>query len=219
MARFNIHSMEFARIAELLKPFLEEERASNSLLREVSVYVDLLVKWNAKVNLSAVRDPENIVTRHFGESFFAARKLIGREDAMELMDIGSGAGFPGIPIKLLRPSTTVRLVEAHSKKAAFLSEVIRELGLREVSVVNRRAEDINETASVVTLRAVEKFAKVLPLAAKRVAMNGRLGVLIGREQMALAKEVLPGRWEDLVKIPLSESRALATWRSHPQVSG
>lgn len=213
MSRFNIQSMESARIAELLRPFLQDERPSGALLQQVSIYVDLLIRWNAKINLTAVREPNYIVIRHFGESFFAARNLIGREQATELMDIGSGAGFPGIPIRLLRPAISVRLVEAHSKKAAFLSEVIRELGLKGISVVNRRAEEIGETASVVTLRAVERFATVLPIAAEKVATEGRLGLLIGREQMALAKEVLPGTWEDPVEIPLSDNRILGIWRS------
>jgi 16S rRNA (guanine527-N7)-methyltransferase len=218
VARFNIQSMESARIAELLRPFLGDEQPSDALLQQVSIYVDLLFRWNAKINLTAVREPDNIVIRHFGESFFAARKLIGREQATEVMDIGSGAGFPGVPVKLLRPTISVQLVEAHSKKAAFLSEVIRELGLKGISVVNRRAEEICETASVVTLRAVERFARVLSVAAEKVATEGRLGLLIGREQMALAKEVLPGRWEESVEIPLSDSRILAIWKSHREVS-
>ena len=210
--------METARIAELLSAFLGDEQPSDALLQQVSIYVDLLIKWNAKINLTAVREPDNIVTRHFGESFFAARKLVGREEATEVLDIGSGAGFPGVPVKLLRPTISVRLVEAHSKKAAFLSEAIRELGLTGISVVNRRAEEIVEPASVVTLRAVEKFAKVLPVAAERVSINGRLGLLIGREQMGLAKEVLPGKWEEPVEIPISNSRVLAIWKSHGEVS-
>jgi 16S rRNA (guanine527-N7)-methyltransferase len=218
VARFNIQPMETARIAELLRPFLQEERPSDALLQQVSIYVDLLLKWNAKINLTAVREPNNIVIRHVGESFFAARRLIGRERATELMDIGSGAGFPGVPIKLLRPSISVRLVEAHSKKAAFLSEVIRELDLEGISVVNRRAEEIRETASVVTLRAVERFERVLRVAAGRVATGGSLGLLIGREQMTLAREVHIGKWEDPVDIPLSDNRIIAIWKSPPGVS-
>ena len=205
--------MEIARIAELLEPFLENERPPETLLQQVATYLELLLKWNAKINLTAVREPKYIVTRHFGESFFAARKLIGREELVTSMDIGSGAGFPGIPLKLLRPLTNICLVEAHSKKAAFLSEVVRELYLQEISVMNRRAEEMSETASLVTLRAVEKFARVLPVAAHRVAKEGRLGLLIGREQLAVAKEILPGKWEEPFDIPQSSNRILAIWNS------
>src|SRR3954463_1578753 len=99
-----------ARISELLQPFqltLDEFRLS-----QISTYIDLLIRWNARVNLTAIRDPEEIVTRHFGESLFLARHLLpdpanfvtqvspmASKDCAAL-DIGSGAGFPGIPLKI-----------------------------------------------------------------------------------------------------------------------
>ena len=85
-------------IADLLTPYLE--RGSPSLYSQLSAYLDLLLKWNARTNLTAIREPEEIVRRHFGESLFAAQHL-GHPDT--LLDFGSGAGFPGIPIALLRP--------------------------------------------------------------------------------------------------------------------
>src|SRR5665811_2599333 len=96
--------METARIAELLAPFTGGETLPPRLLEALLRYLDLLLRWNARVNLTAVRDPETIVTRHFGESLFAARVLLrgDREAAAPatLADVGSGAGFPGIPMKL-----------------------------------------------------------------------------------------------------------------------
>lgn len=206
-------SMEIERIRQLLQPFFEDEEASDSLLQLVARYLDLLLKWNARMNLTAVRDPEHIVIRHFGESFFAARKLIGREESLRLVDVGSGPGFPGVPIKMLRPQTEVRLVEAQSKKASFLREVIRDLALDAISVVNERAENMvgKCNADVVTFRAVERFDSVLPVAAKLLGEKGRLAVLIGADQLGVARKVLPGKWEEAARIPLSSHRVLATW--------
>lgn len=205
--------MEIARIGQLLQPFFEDEKPSDSLLQIVARYLDLLLKWNAKMNLTAVRDPEHIVRRHFGESFFAARKLAGREESPQVIDIGSGPGFPGVPIKMLRPKAEVRLVEAQAKKASFLREVVRELALQGISVVNERAEAMTGKcdADLVTFRAVERFESVLPVAASLLSEKGKLAVLIGEDQLALARKVLPGRWEEFARIPLSTSRLLATW--------
>ena len=95
--------MEAARIAELLLSFTGEAALSPVLLGQLQRYLDLLLRWNARVNLTAIRDPEQIVTRHFGESLFAARMLLAQRSARpaSLADVGSGAGFPGIPMKLL----------------------------------------------------------------------------------------------------------------------
>ena len=137
-------SMHPAHIAELLEPFLESthppEPKTQSLLPIISTYIDILLRWNARINLTAVRDPEEIVTRHFGESLFAARYLfpattsVGtaalgcapeRSSAVRVADLGSGAGFPGIPIKLWAPQVALTLIESNQKKVAFLREVAR----------------------------------------------------------------------------------------------
>lgn len=164
-------------IADLLLPFSGEPLATQELER-FSTYLVLLLKWNAKFNLTAVREPAQIVTRHFGEGIFAARFVPGA--AKTLMDLGSGAGIPGIPIQIMRPHLDVTLVEAQQKKASFLREVIRELGLA-ASVRAERAERISETYDVVTLRAVEKMTDATPLAAARIGSSGTLLLLGGHE--------------------------------------
>src|SRR5947209_9573098 len=113
-----------AEIADLLVPYLPDPPAT--LLPQLSSYLDLLLKWNARTNLTAIRDPEEIVRRHFGESLFAAQHL-GHPDT--LLDFGSGAGFPGLPIALLRPDIHVTLAESQNKKATFLREVVRTFNL------------------------------------------------------------------------------------------
>src|ERR1700730_17812366 len=117
-------------IRDLLTPYLPEVPAA--LLPQLSTYLDLPLKWNARTNLTAIRDPEEIVRRHFGESLFAARHLDPATPgfgAGALLDVGSGAGFPGIPIALLRPGIQVTLAESQSKKSSFLREAIRTLNL------------------------------------------------------------------------------------------
>ena len=211
--------MDAARIAELLAPFLGADGLSAHRLDQVSVYLDRLMRWNARMNLTAVRDPEQIVTRHFGESFFAAKQLLGREEPApkSATDIGSGAGFPGLPIKIFAPSLRMRLVEAQHRKATFLREVIRDLQLADCEVVAERAEALAQaepgSAELVTLRAVEHFQDVLPTAAQLTSNKGRIGLLIGREQATTATTALPNfEWQAEVQVPLSLSRVILIGR-------
>ena len=203
--------MEASRISDLLAPFLGSIRLSRSQTGQISAYLDLLVKWNAKTNLTAIRNPEEMVHRHFGESLFAAAKLYpllaGSQET--LIDFGSGAGFPGVPIKIFAPELHVTLIESQNKKAIFLREVIRALGLKQINVHMGRAEQSGLTAKTVTMRAVEKFESSLPVAASLVAPKGRLALLIGDGQVEKARAVAPAMsWNEPVRIPGSEQRVL-----------
>jgi 16S rRNA (guanine(527)-N(7))-methyltransferase RsmG len=277
-----------ARIAELLDPFLgpaDQRPNTQNLLQRISTYIDLLRRWNARVNLTAIRDEEQIVTRHFGESLFAARRLFpvnkngpgmphfwpilpevgistkasepateeefgapekesladnreraalqGRVDALKgkgalaptasedrrpntdarvtVVDIGSGAGFPGIPIKLWAPGIYLTLIESNHKKATFLREIARALTLTDINIQTARAESLGGSLfDVVTLRAVERFESVLPVAAALVAPAGRLALLIGQSQLSPTQSALPNlTWSSLDPIPNSNSRVLA----------
>jgi 16S rRNA (guanine527-N7)-methyltransferase len=233
---------DIARIAELLQPFLAEgpgSRAAPALpesqLRAISTYIDVLLHWNQTINLTAVRRPEDIVTRHFGESFFAARHLFHPPDSlgkghsgsalsgatnldrapldpnpMRLVDVGSGAGFPGLPIKIQRPDVAVTLIEANHKKAVFLREVIRALTLTDIDVFPGRSETYPPASAVtVTLRAVERFESAVAAAARIVGTRGRLALLIGSSQAAQLPDLLPKfSWPAPIPIPLSSSRVL-----------
>lgn len=198
--------MERTRIAELLRPFLPD--IGDSLLSQISVYRDLLLKWNARTNLTSIRNPEEIITRHFGESLFAAAHLLG-SSVDHAIDVGSGAGFPGMVLKLYRPDIRVTLIESHSKKATFLKEVARVLALTDAEVFNDRAENYRAKGELVTLRAVEKFERVLLVAASLLDRGGRLGLLMGSDQIRGAQNVLPWLvWDSPVAIPGSRSRVL-----------
>jgi 16S rRNA (guanine527-N7)-methyltransferase len=211
--------MDAARISELLQPFVavrslrdETEGSSSSSLtesqlRSISIYVNMLTRWNARINLTAVRDPEQIVRRHFGESLFAARRLPGA--LHDLIDLGSGAGFPGLPIKIWAPRIRLTLIESSQKKAAFLREVARALTLTDINVFAGRAESFTGQAGIVTLRAVERFEAALPTAARLLAPQGRLALLIGQSQVPVAMRLLPGlSWREPIPLPLSQTRVL-----------
>jgi 16S rRNA (guanine527-N7)-methyltransferase len=161
-------------IADLLIPYLADP--PRLLLTQLSTYLDLLLKWNARTNLTAIRDPEEIVCRHFGESLFAAQH-IGTPDT--LLDLGSGAGFPGLPIALLRPNVQITLAESRNKKATFLREVVRTLDLPNVEVWAARAEALPATRQfhTVTLRAVDNMEAALPVARAKIAPGGQLLLL------------------------------------------
>lgn len=226
--------MEAAKIAELLCPFLGAETAALTPpdLDHISMYIDILLKWNARINLTAIREPEEIVTRHFGESLFAARHFfpsrsnVGTADprwpaersSTRLADLGSGAGFPGIPIKLWAPDISLTLIESNHKKATFLREVARVLTLAKVDIQNTRAETLPPASfDIVTLRAVENFDSALPAAARLIAPSGRLALLVGASQLERARSLLSSfAWAQPLEIPKSRSRILAIAENCPQ---
>ncbi len=246
--------MHPARIAELLQPFLSnsnpchsepgqrpgEEPAvaavlSPTQLQSISTYIDILQHWNSRINLTAIRNEEEIVTRHFGESLFAARHLFPKVypvsgacpersrrvppvvkgfdvDSAEarLADLGSGPGFPGIPIKLWAPKISLTLIESNHKKATFLKEVARALTLTDIDIQTARAETLPpSTFDVITLRAVERLPKILPTAANLLTPQGRLALLIASSQLQPTRSALPTfTWNPPIPIPQSQSRQL-----------
>jgi 16S rRNA (guanine527-N7)-methyltransferase len=208
------------RIADLLAPFLSPPGTPASLtearLGQVAAYLDLLLRWNARINLTAVRDPDGMVTRHFGESFFAARQLLAVEASLRAIDLGSGAGFPGLPLKIFAPALALTLIESSQKKAAFLKEVVRALALTDVDVFAGRAEDFPSTADLVTLRAVERYERALDTAARLVAPGGRLALLIGSPQAARTPQLLPAfSWQPPIAIPQASARVLLIGTNPP----
>ena len=203
--------MDPARIAELLRPFTGDAELPAEMLEQFRLYLDLLLRWNARVNLTAVRDPEQIVTRHFGESLFAARMLDPQAAGpITLADVGSGAGFPGIPIKLWALHLELTLIESQNKKATFLREALRTLKLNHAQVFCGRAEQWGQTADLVTLRAVEHFERALPVAEALVRPGGKLCLLIGSSQMKSAQELSGEQWtwHDPLPVPLSTGRVV-----------
>src|SRR6202162_5549095 len=165
------------------------------------IYLELLVRWNQRLSLTAVREPDQIVQRHFVECAFVAQHL--PRGLTDLLDYGSGAGLPGIPIAICRPEISVTLAEAHGKKAAFLREALRVLELK-AEVYDGRVEAMPERKfDAVTMRAVEKMDLAIPLALQRVK---RYLVLLTTKRSGLARgTALPGlEWLEPVSIPNTE---------------
>lgn len=156
-----------AQIATLLEPYLPQAAEWSDLYPQLALYLDLLLKWNARTNLTAIRDPEEIVRRHFGESLFLGNRVITGQ-TNSLLDFGSGAGFPGIPIQLLHPTLHVTLAESQGKKSAFLREVTRALKLP-TEIWPHRVESMppSRRFDTVTLRAVDNMDAALAEAARR----------------------------------------------------
>jgi 16S rRNA (guanine527-N7)-methyltransferase len=225
--------MDTARIAALLQPFLEQS-LPQSQLDQISIYIDLLLRWNVRINLTAIRHPEEIVTRHFGESFFLARHLFPASSSStgysvlgtdhqpkttghgtpRVLDIGSGAGFPALPLKIWTPHIHLTLIESNHKKAAFLREVARALTLTNINVITDRAEALSvrpdfPRAGAVTLRAVEHFETILPQAVSFLTPNGTLALLIGAAQIPHLTRLTTLQWHPPIPIPQSHTRVLS----------
>ena len=166
-------ALDLTSIGELLAPFYPHP--SQHLLGQLSVYLELLLKWNGRTNLTSIRTPEDIVRRHFGESLFVAGHL---PQCSTLLDLGSGAGFPGLPIQLVSPKLRVTLAESQNKKVSFLREVIRTLEL-DTEVWHGRIEAMpaDRRFDVVTLRAVDSPQAALELAHARLAIGGTVAHL------------------------------------------
>jgi 16S rRNA (guanine527-N7)-methyltransferase len=171
-------------------------------------YVSLILRWSAKVNLTSIRSEEGILTRHILESIACAHALpagIGT-----LLDYGSGAGFPGLPIALCRAEIAVTLAESQGKKAAFLREAVRVLGVV-AKVHAQRAESLGRRFDCVTLRAVDRMQDAVSAGAQCVAPSGWLGLMTTDRDLERLKEAAGTQftWSDPIRLPGSESRVLA----------
>jgi 16S rRNA (guanine527-N7)-methyltransferase len=154
------------------------------------IYLSLILRWNARLNLTSLRTEDTIISRHLAESIALARAI--SSDVKTLLDFGSGAGFPGIPIALCRPEIAVTLAESQGKKAAFLQEAVRTLGIA-AKVHSGRAETLQSAFDCVTLRAVDKMPQAVRAAARLVAPGGWLALMttnagLANLQVAAGKE-------------------------------
>lgn len=171
-------------------------------------YLSLFIRWNERVSLSAVRDERSILSRHFVESIICARRLPA--GISTLLDFGSGAGLPGIPISICRPEILVTLAEANGKKTAFLRECVRQLELS-AEVYDGRAELLTGHYGCVTLRAVDRMAAAVKTAATLVAPSGWLALLTTGADLASLQAAAGAQfsWKDTIPLPGSRDRLLA----------
>lgn len=184
------------------------EPLDDGLAARFEDYLSLLLRWNARINLTAIRDVEGILTRHFVESIACARAL--PTGIATVLDLGSGAGFPGIPIALCRPEIAVTLAESQGKKAAFLSEAVRVLGLG-AKVHSGRAEALHSWFDCVALRAVDRMDMAVQAAARLVRPGGRLAVMTTGNELDSLKNAagIEFSWVCVVPLPSCADRLLA----------
>jgi 16S rRNA (guanine527-N7)-methyltransferase len=175
----------------------------------VRQYMGLLLKWNDKINLTSIHDPLEILYRHFCESMFAAVAVPLQKG--RLADVGSGGGFPGLPLKIIRPDLEVFLVESNIKKATFLAEVVRELGLSGARVLVSRYEELSEEVApldFVCSRALGEYTNFLTWArSERVAANEAI-LWVGGNDIEEVVTIEGWEWHDPIAMSHSLRRFL-----------
>jgi len=203
----NTRELTDQEIAGALKPFgiLPTPSESDSIRR----YVPLLLEWNLKINLTGLTDPAEIVSRHFGESWYLT-KLLDLE-AGRLADIGSGAGFPGLALKLVRPSLEINLIEQNKKKSAFLAEMTRALSLKGVSIVSGAYEDWpvpSASLDFITARALGQYPRLLRWASPALKPTGRIILWLGDDESNHLQSKPGWSWKLPERVPGSLRRQI-----------
>jgi 16S rRNA (guanine527-N7)-methyltransferase len=198
-------SISVAQVADTLKPY--GVTLDPALADKIGAYIELLLKWNRTISLTTVTDPVEIVKFHFGESLFAASQLHFSQS--RLADVGSGAGFPGVPLALTVPSLDVTLIESNSKKCAFLAEVVRELKLPNVHIVRDRMENVKPGQQLFdfgTARALGHHEDLLAWAKTKLSAGGSIVLWLGDEDSAEISGKSDWTWQPRALIPGSTGR-------------
>lgn len=176
---------------------------------QIQRYIQMLLTWNDKVNLTAIRDPLEILYRHFCESMFGAISV--PIETGRLADVGSGGGFPGLPLKILRPGLRVSLVESNLKKATFLAEVNRELGLTDAQVIVRRYEELGEEIApldFVCSRALGEYPSFLKWAHSEQIAAKEVILWVGARDLSEIQKIDTWKWREPIPVPNSLQRVL-----------
>ena len=194
-------------VGRLLLPY--GFRSDPPFCENLRAYVILLQRWNSKISLTTVTDPHEIVKFHFGESLFAVSAL--QIEKSRLADVGTGAGFPGLPIAMAVPGLELTLVEPVAKKCAFLAEVVRALGLTGVTIFRGRMEAFRPDSAKfdwVAARALGLHDELLSWATAHLHPSGRVALWLGEGDAAPISRSARWDWRDPILIPGSERRYL-----------
>jgi 16S rRNA (guanine527-N7)-methyltransferase len=204
---YNPCMLDEAQAREILQPF--GLTLSSRQLAQVLAYLELLLRWNRRINLTALTRPEECLTRHFGESLYLARavKIEG-----SLLDVGSGAGFPGLALKIVFPELAATLLEPTGKKRAFLKEAARACGFDAVEVRPERLQEFAPGSTgrfeAATVRALGEVPETLRLLAPCLKPGGRMCLWLGCSQAAALASTTKIEWQAHVALPLSKSRII-----------
>ncbi len=199
--------LDDATVQEVLHRFGVHVSAEQA--QAIRQYIAILLFWNHRVNLTSVTHPVEVLVRHFGEGMFAVGAV--PISSGRLADFGSGAGFPGLPIKLLSADLEITLIESNIKKTSFLAEIVRALDLRGVEVRCGRAEELGLGANsydFVTARAVGHFDELLECSRRILSPSGRLVLWLGREGAQRLARSRGWRWRDPIAVPASSRRVV-----------
>ena len=200
--------LSLAEIADALKPFVRKP-LSDAQLTSISKYLALSRKWNPIVPLTSIEGDTDIVGRHFGESIYAGSVL--SIERGRLADVGSGAGFPGIPLRIAFPQLHVTLIEPNTKKCAFLREAQALLGLSGLDVIRSRYEDCG-TSSVqfdfICSRALGGYGRLLHWSRGVLKPDGQIVLWLGTEDSNLISKAKGWSWNLPVRIPESRRRVI-----------
>ena len=182
---------------------------SDSQVLQIQQYMEILLIWNEKINLTAIRDPLEILNRHFCECMYAASAVPVGEG--RLADVGSGGGFPGLPLKIIRPELQVMLIESNIKKATFLAEVTRVLGLTDARVIVGRYEELGEEIApldFVCSRALGDFGTFLEWAHSEKIAAHKAVLWIGARDLPEIQKIRTWEWREPIAVPHSLRRVL-----------
>jgi 16S rRNA (guanine527-N7)-methyltransferase len=213
-ARIEIGDLQ---IRETLSPFGISPTQDQA--EKIRKYLALLLKWNRTISLTSITDPVEILGRHFGESMYVSNLL--PVENCRLADVGTGAGFPGLALKIACPGIHLILIESNNKKCVFLSEVVRRLGLADVEIRTERFEQIrpeNLHANIITSRAVGEFKQLLRWSTTALARRGHLVLWVGAEDSTKIARNPAWTWQPAVRIPDSQRRFILIGRPIDEVS-
>lgn len=198
--------MKIEKFEEILRTYLKkiDIELSKKQIEQFYTYMNLLLEWNEKINLTAITEPEEVILKHFVDSLTISAYI---KKGSKLVDMGTGAGFPGIPLKILRDDIEITLVDSLNKRINFLNEVIKELELREISTVHARAEEFGqnkkyrEKFDIATSRAVANLSTLSEYLVPLVKLEGKIICMKGsevKEEVENAKnaiKILGGKME------------------------
>lgn len=174
---------EFIKAVKQLKVDLTEEK-----LEKLNKFYNLLIEWNKKINLTRIEKEDEVYLKHFYDSLTIA-KLVDLSEIKTLCDIGTGAGFPGIVLKIFYPNLKITLIDSLQKRVNYLNEIIKDLGLDNIEAIHVRGEDYKGQYDVVTSRAVANIEKLLGYTMHLVSPTGIFVAMKGDIEKELTLDV------------------------------